>query len=148
MSIIISDNKYKFICDNMNKLKNTKLLKTQMIDYDLLENIADDFLIKKYGLGLINIFDDSLINFSAMEFENSILLSAIMDNHINHDKQSLIIFYIKKYNKAFCFIKSYQLIDYNNITLPYIKTYFPISMLSNYNDEIKGLLNNEVLIIY
>lgn len=92
------------------------IIKNKYLNYDMIKYIWLDFISKKYNLpinkvyNIVNITNDQLTLFG---IEN------IFSTHVESKNEDLILFYQYNSDEVLYFLKSYQIINKNNISLPF-----------------------------
>ena len=82
------------ITELISKLKFSFIMKTEFIDYDIIDSIWIDFIDKKFQINACK--NNKIIELAGKELHNSCILENIFSTHLNSDSEDLIMIYKKK----------------------------------------------------
>lgn len=127
----------------IKKLNKNKIITSENITYELLDNIWSDYVNNKYKIK--NNFNTDIINLGSVETVNSVVLEDIFNKYIDSSRDNIIMIYQK--NKYFInyYVKSSLISIYTN-SIPYYKIRIPIYDDYKYFNEF--LKHNQILISY
>lgn len=123
-------------------LKFNNIINSNILNYNLFNCIWEDFVSKKFKIKT-NIYYN-IIDFSSKELENSNILKNIFISHLNSYNEDLIMIYKKNSDQVVYYLKSYQIINTDKISLPFHKFKMPIYEMFDYLN--KHLKDNEIII--
>lgn len=126
----------------LKDLKTNFVIKSKVIDYNLLDSIWIDFIAKKYNLN--NQINNNIFYLAGKELDNSCRIENLFITHIDSLDEDLIMIYNKKQKEIIYYLKSFQIINKNKIALPFHKVKLSTEdFISTLDDKIK---DDEILI--
>lgn len=132
----------KIMCvsELINKLKFSFILQTDILNYDIIDSIWLDYISQKYK----NNRNHEIINFAVKEFNNSCILEKIFSTYIEAPTEDLVMVYQKGASQIIYYLKSYKIINKQQIPLPYYRIDIPtLNLFDTFNDSLE---DNEILI--
>ena len=142
-SLIKLENKNNILI-KINNLVNTLdtniIIKTDILDYDLINYIWINFIAKEFNLkdNYNNYF--KIAKFGSLETDNSCIIENIFNFHIQTFKDDLIMVYHHNSNEINYYLKSFDIINYNKVSLPFFHISLPIFDNDIFND-FNSILN-------
>lgn len=126
----------------LKDLKNNFIIKSNIIDYNLIDSIWIDFIAKKYNIK--HNYNNNIVYLAANEINNSCKLEELFVTHVDSLDEDLIMIYNKKQKEIIYYLKSFQIINKNKVSLPFHKlTLSTKDITSELDDKIS---ENEILI--
>lgn len=130
------------ISELTSKLKFNFIIKTKILNDELINEIWKDFIAKKFNIKNSKNLD--IINFAGLENKNCILLENLFLSHIDSPNEDLIMIYSKGSSEIIYYLKSYQIINEKKISLPYHTIRIPSYDI--YQKFDSKLLDGEIMI--
>lgn len=129
------------VSELIKKLKHNFILKSD-IQYNTIDSIWLDYISTKYKIKYCR--DSNIIDIAKNDITNSCLLENVFSTYINSPDEDLIMIYKKGEPEIIYYIKSFQIINQNKISLPFHRITIPIQSIQQVFEE--KLYDGEILV--
>ena len=130
------------VSELIKKLKHNYIIESDIIDYDLIDSIWLDYVSSKFNIK--NTKNENIVNIAGKDMTSSCLLENIFTTYIDSQDEDLVMIYKKGAPEIIYYIKSYQIINKNKISLPYHRIVVPVHTIQVVFDE--QLYDDEILV--